>query len=154
MRPIWAICMKSGQKCSRIGQKNSIIYWCTLYTGEPWSSHAPVVLFMSAKELEKRKWGITVKKLWIAKLLHNHNCINLERNNVMFHFWASWGSSSFQISKCNQEAANLVLNTKRQHWICIGVLKTMSTSLVIFSNLALIFCWQGSHSQVEYPSQG
>ena len=30
----------------------------------------------------------------------------------------------------------------------------MSTSLVIFSNLALIFCWQGSHSQVEYPSQG
>ena len=72
----------------------------------------------------------------------------------MFHFWASWGSSSFQISKCNQEAANLVLNTKRQHWICIGVLKTMSTSLVIFSNLELIFCWQGSHSQVEYPSQG
>ena len=25
MRPIWAICTKDGQRCSRIGQKNSII---------------------------------------------------------------------------------------------------------------------------------
>ena len=26
MRPIWAICMKSGQKCSRIKKKNSFIF--------------------------------------------------------------------------------------------------------------------------------
>ena len=27
MRPIWAICMKSGQKCSRIGQKKKIYHY-------------------------------------------------------------------------------------------------------------------------------
>ena len=30
MRPIWAICMKSGQKCSRIGKKNSTIIFTPL----------------------------------------------------------------------------------------------------------------------------
>ena len=27
MRPIWAICLKNGQKCSRIGKENAIMEW-------------------------------------------------------------------------------------------------------------------------------